>query len=82
MFYIKYLSCLCNSLLYFILRSFTELKTKCHVLKNCHMRIERIVLENHRYISVLRSNIIHKFSAYVKLTFRDLFKTCDHTKSR
>ena len=45
------------------------------------MRIKSVVLENHRDLSVLRSNVIYETVAYEKLTLGDLFKTCNHTKS-
>ena len=55
-------------------------KTESHVLKNCHMRIQSIVLENHGDISVLRHDIIHQLVAYVKLTFGAFFKTGNHSE--
>ena len=44
------------------------------------MRIQSVVLEYHCDISILRSDVVYKSVADVKLTFTDLFKTCDHSK--
>ena len=65
----------------FVLRNLSELKTESHILEYSHVRIKSIVLENHCDVSVLRSNVVYKTVADVELTFRDLFKTCDHTES-
>ncbi len=45
------------------------------------MRIKRIVLENHRYITVFRSNIINKLVTDVDLTVGNFFKSRNHTES-
>ena len=44
------------------------------------MRIKRVVLENHRDISVLRSYVVNELVADEKFAFGDFFKTCDHTE--
>ena len=80
MFNIKNFCSLRNTLLNLVFRSLSKFQTERHILKYCHMRIKSVVLENHCYISVLRSNIIYKTSADVKLTFGNFFKTCNHSK--
>ena len=66
----------------FILRNLTKLQTKCHVIIHGHMRIQSVVLENHRDISVLRLYIVHSLAIDEKITGRDILKACDHTKCR
>ena len=73
----------CGSSYFFVdfrLGFFTELKTERHIVVYGHVRIKSIVLENHRYISVLGLNVVHKLSVNVKLAVRNLFKTRYHTK--
>ena len=72
--------CLFNSLVDLILRNLAELKTKCHVIINGHMRIQSVVLEYHRDISVLGLNIIHELAVDFELTGADIFEAGDHTK--
>jgi hypothetical protein len=44
------------------------------------MRIQSIVLENHRDISVLGLNIVHELAVDPELTGADIFQAGDHTK--
>ena len=44
------------------------------------MRIKSVVLENHRNISVLRSNVVYESVADKEFAFGDFFKTCNHTQ--
>ena len=69
-----------NSSFDFLFRELAEFKTERHVLKNGHVRIKSVVLENHRYISVLGRNVVDKSVVYVKLAFADLFKSRDHSQ--
>jgi hypothetical protein len=45
------------------------------------MRIQSVVLEYHRDISVLGLNVIHELAVDLELTGRDVFQTCDHSQS-
>ena len=63
-----------------LLRRLVELQTECHVLKYGHVRIQSVVLEHHRDLSVLRSYIVNERIADKKLTLGDLLQTCDHTQ--
>ena len=62
------------------LRHFAELKTERHVVVYGHMGIKSIVLENHRDISVLGSDVVTKLVADVELALGDVLKTCYHTQ--
>ena len=78
---IKYAGCFFNLALDCFLRYLAELKTECHIVKNGHMRIQSVVLEHHRNISVLWSDVVYELVADEKLAFRDFLKTCNHTQS-
>ena len=69
-----------NSALDFLLGNLAELKAECHIAENGHVGIKSVVLEHHGDVAVLRSNIVYQTVAYVKLAFRDLFESGDHTK--
>ena len=53
--------CFTNSLVDLVLRNFTKLKSECHVIINCHMRIQSVVLEYHCDITVFWLYIVHNF---------------------
>ena len=73
--------CLFNSLVDLILRNLAELKTECHVIINGHMRIQSVVLEYHRDVSVLGLNVVHELAVDLEFTGRDIFQTCNHSQS-
>ena len=52
----------------FGLGNLSQLQTKSHVIIYGHMRIQSVVLENHRDVSVLRSYIVHQLAVNIKLT--------------
>jgi hypothetical protein len=74
------LSSFLNTALDLITSYLTELKTESHVIEYCHVRIQSVVLENHRDITVLRENVIDETIVDVDLTLGDIFETSDHTK--
>jgi len=45
------------------------------------MRIQSVVLEYHRDISVLWLNVIYQLAIDVELAGGDILQACDHTKS-
>ena len=59
-----------------------QFKGECHVLIYCHMRIQGVVLEDHRDIAVFRRDVVHEFSVNVQLAARYLFKAGYHSQSR
>ena len=78
---IQDLSCFLNHLIDLILGNFSQLQTKCHVVVYGHMRIQSVVLEYHCDISILRLYIVNYSVTDLQFTGRDIFQTCDHTKS-
>ena len=63
------------------LGSSLELQSKRHVVADGHVRIQRVVLENHRDISVLGDDVVHQVAVDVQLAFGDVLKTRDHAQS-
>ena len=78
---IQYLGDLFDLLFDIRLGRLAELERKGKVIIDGHVGIQRVVLENHRYIAVLRRYVVHKSAVDVKLAVRDLFKACDHSES-
>ena len=62
------------------LRNLTKLQTECHVVIYGHMRIQSVVLEYHRDISVLRLDVIYSLAVDDQVTARDILETCNHSK--
>ena len=58
-----------------------EFKTERHVIENSHVRIQSVVLEYHRDISVLGGNVIDESVADEKFALGNFFKSGNHTKS-
>ena len=57
----KHYSSIFNSLFDSSFWILAKLQTKCHILKNSHMRIEGIILKDHRNITVFWRNIINDY---------------------
>jgi len=55
---------------------------KSHVLRNAHVRIEGIILENHGHISVLGRFLIHHAIAYEDLAAADFLQPGNHAQDR
>ena len=76
---------LCRGLDLFVddfLGHLAELETECHVVVDGHMRIERVVLEDHRDVSVLRDDVVDELAVDIKFARRNFFETGDHTERR
>ena len=69
-----------NAALDFFLGSLAQLQTECHVVKHGHVRIQSVVLEYHRDVSVLGSYVVNQLIADEQFAFRDFFQTGDHTQ--
>ena len=59
---------------------FAKLERKGEIIIDGHVGIQRVVLENHRYIAVLRRYVVYKPAVDVQLAVRDLFKTGNHSQ--
>ncbi|EGE56213.1 hypothetical protein RHECNPAF_73009 [Rhizobium etli CNPAF512] len=65
-----------------ITRHFAQLQAESHVLVDGHMRVERIILENHRDIPILRGDVVHDVAADLQFSSRDLLEAGDHPERR
>jgi hypothetical protein len=59
---------------------FTQLQAECHVVIYAHVRVERVVLKDHRDVTVLRRQIVDALIANQNITFRDFLETGDHSQ--
>jgi len=63
-----------------VLGNLAQAQTESHVFVHGHVRIERIVLENHGDIAILGGNIVDQLVADVHFAAGDFFQTCDHAQ--
>jgi hypothetical protein len=64
----------------FFLVVLADFQTKRHVVKNGHVRIQGVVLENHGDIAILGGNVVHHFSIDVELAAGNIFETGNHAE--
>ena len=69
-----------HAALNFILRRFAQLQAERHVLKHSHVRVQRVVLEHHGDIAILRRHVVDQLVADVQLTVGDFLQAGDHTQ--
>ncbi len=61
---------------------FAKLQAESHVLVDGHMRIKRIILEDHGDVAVLGRHIVHQVAADLELAAGNLFQPGDHPERR
>jgi hypothetical protein len=59
-----------------------EPEREAHVLAHGHVRVERVVLEDHRDVAVLRLELVDHLVADPQLALRDLLEARDHAQGR
>ena len=64
----------------FRLGHLAELEAESHVVKNGHVRVEGVVLENHRDVTVFGGYVVDQTVADVELAAGDFFQTGHHAK--
>ena len=67
------------ALVYFFLAALFKLERKRHVFINRHVRIQRIVLENHCNVPILGRNVVHKLIAYIQFAVGYFLKPGNHS---
>ena len=65
-----------------VLGEFPQLQAERHVLEDRHMRIERIILEDHRDVAVFRRQVVDDFTTDRDVAGGDLFQPRDHPQRR
>ena len=66
----------------FLRSHLSESETERHVLVDGHVRIKRVVLENHRDVSIPRLDVVYETSVDIELAGGNFFETGYHTQSR
>ena len=66
----------------FVLRNLPELQAEGHIVVNRHMRVQRVVLKDHRDIAVLRFDLVHFLVVDKQRTPAYFFESRDHTQRR
>ncbi len=64
----------------FVFRNLLQAKAERDIFIYSHMRIQRVVLEYHRDIAVLRGNVVNNAVADIQLTVADIFQAGDHAQ--
>ena len=65
-----------------VLRHLAQLQAERHVVVHRHVRIQRVVLEHHRDVPILRRNVVHDLVTDRHLPLRDVLETRDHPQHR
>ena len=63
-----------------VLGHLLELERERHVLIHRHVRVERVVLEDHRNVAVLGGHVVHQLAVDVQLARADLLQTRHHAQ--
>jgi hypothetical protein len=74
----EYCSSLTDACIYLALAKSTELEREGEVLVRCHVRVQRIVLENHGDVTIFRREVIHHASTDEQLAGRNRLESSDH----
>jgi hypothetical protein len=59
-----------------------EAQPERHVLVDRHVRIERVVLENHRHVAVFRRHVVDHLAVDRDLAVADVLEPGDHPQGR
>ena len=62
--------------------AFAQLQREGHVLAHRHVRVERVVLEHHGDVAVLRRHVVHHAAADRDLAAGDVLEPGDHAQQR
>ena len=63
-----------------LLGGLAQLKAERHILIDGHVRVERVVLEDHRDVAVLGGHVVDQLVADVELALADLLEPRDHAQ--
>jgi hypothetical protein len=63
-------------------RALGEQHAEGHVVAHLHVRVERVVLEDHGDVALLRRHVVHDLAADLDLAAADLLEPRDHAQQR
>ncbi|HWJ32189.1 MAG TPA: hypothetical protein VNR59_07600 [Gaiellaceae bacterium] len=63
-----------------LLRDAAHLQAEAHVVVDVHVRVERVVLEDHRHVARLRRQVVHDLAADADDAAADLLEPGDHAE--
>ena len=58
-----------------------ELQPEGHVVVDRHVRVQRVALEDHRDVAILRGDVVHDAVADLEVAVADLFEAGDHPQA-
>ena len=79
-FYTEYLRRFLHFFVYDLSGNVAQSQTERHVIVNGHMRIKRVVLEDHRYIAVLGLDVVNELVVDIQLARRDILQAGYHAE--
>jgi hypothetical protein len=71
-----------NALVDLTLRRLSQLETEREVVVDGHVRVERVALEDHRHVAVLRRQVVDDAVADLDLARADLLQAGEHPQRR
>ena len=71
-----------HPLLDFRFGKFPQLEPKSEIVVDAHVRVERVILKNHRDVAVFRRDSVDALFADVNVAFRNLLQSRDHSECR
>ena len=74
--------CLANATIDLVLGDALHLEREAHVPRRGHVRIQRVVLEDHGDVTVLRREIVHDLTVDPHVPGRDRLEAGDHSQRR
>ena len=64
------------------LGEFAQFQPERHVLEHRHMRVERVILEHHRDVAILRRPVVDDLAADIDVAGGDFLEARDHAQRR
>jgi hypothetical protein len=61
-----------------VLRALAQPEAEGDVLRNGHVRVQRIALEHHRDVAVALQHVVHPLAVDVEVAVGDVFQPGDH----
>ena len=69
-----------DALVDLVFRQLANPEPEGHVLVNGHVRVQGVILEDHRDVAIFGRNVVDELGVDIKLAFGDVLETRDHSK--